>query len=204
MVTTDSRRAMKVTRATQYLQSKGYLIGKTAPAKLESILGAFCALDGPAYRKASGSCDSRGREGKWRLLDALIASHGVQTLDGWSPHSGAPTTHGPELEAFIETRLEEREESKRRWEEYQAFLKTREWRAVRYQVLQKHGGRCQCCGRSASDGVVIHVDHIKPRSKFPELALDVNNLQVLCEDCNLGKSNNDATDWRPKLVVNND
>lgn len=25
---------------------------------------------------------------------------------------------------------------------------------------------------------------------------DKNNLQVLCEDCNLGKSNGDSIDWR--------
>ncbi len=83
------------------------------------------------------------------------------------------------------------------------FFTSGAWRELRYRVLVAHGGRCQCCGRTASDGVVIHVDHIKPRSKHPELALDEKNLQVLCEDCNLGKSNKDDTDWRPRLVVNN-
>ncbi|MFC6439812.1 HNH endonuclease [Bowmanella sp. JS7-9] len=34
---------------------------------------------------------------------------------------------------------------------------------------------------------MLHVDHVKPRAKFPELALDINNLQILCETCNLGK-----------------
>jgi 5-methylcytosine-specific restriction endonuclease McrA len=43
----------------------------------------------------------------------------------------------------------------------------------------------------------MHVDHIKPRSLFPLLAADPENLQVLCEDCNVGKSNVDTTDWRP-------
>ena len=33
----------------------------------------------------------------------------------------------------------------------------------------------------------IHVDHIKPKSKHWDLRLDINNLQVLCEDCNFGK-----------------
>jgi 5-methylcytosine-specific restriction endonuclease McrA len=42
----------------------------------------------------------------------------------------------------------------------------------------------------------MHVDHILPRSKFPELELDIDNLQVLCEECNLAKSNIDTTDWR--------
>jgi 5-methylcytosine-specific restriction endonuclease McrA len=44
----------------------------------------------------------------------------------------------------------------------------------------------------------IVVDHIKPRRKFPELELDLDNLQVLCNDCNMGKSNDDYTDFRPK------
>jgi len=45
-------------------------------------------------------------------------------------------------------------------------------------------------------GIVIHVDHIKPRSRYPELSLEIENLQVLCEDCNMGKSNVFETDWR--------
>jgi hypothetical protein len=42
----------------------------------------------------------------------------------------------------------------------------------------------------------LHVDHIKSRSKHPDLALEITNLQVLCADCNIGKSNTDETDWR--------
>lgn len=61
-----------------------------------------------------------------------------------------------------------------------------------------------CCGANPSDGVKMHVDHIKPRSKFPELALVLDNLQILCEDCNLGKSNKDETDWRGSLDQDND
>lgn len=70
------------------------------------------------------------------------------------------------------------------------------WPALRMQALKKHKGRCQCCGSTAKDGVRIHVDHIKPRSKYPELETDPENLQVLCEPCNLSKSNKDETDWR--------
>lgn len=39
----------------------------------------------------------------------------------------------------------------------------------------------------------------KPPSKFPDLALVLANLQILCEDCNLGKMARDQTDWRPML-----
>lgn len=47
----------------------------------------------------------------------------------------------------------------------------------------------------------IHVDHIKPKSKYPQLALEEYNLQVLCEDCNLGKVNFFEDDLRPKEGV---
>lgn len=76
------------------------------------------------------------------------------------------------------------------------FYRSREWRELRYKALVLHGTTCQCCGASRSNGAVLHVDHIKPRSKYPELELSLDNLQVLCEDCNMGKSNKDETDWR--------
>ena len=74
------------------------------------------------------------------------------------------------------------------------------WKITRAYVLEKYGCRCMMCGMSPkTHGIVVHVDHIKPRSKYPELALDVNNLQVLCEDCNVGKLNRFETDYRPSI-----
>ena len=51
------------------------------------------------------------------------------------------------------------------------------------------------------DGIKLNVDHIKPRKKYPKLALDVDNLQVLCNECNHGKGNRDDTDWRGDSFV---
>lgn len=79
-----------------------------------------------------------------------------------------------------------------------SFLSSYAWRRVRMEALKLHGARCQCCGATPKDGITIHVDHIKPRRLFPALALDVKNLQVLCEVCNHGKGNWDQTDWRPR------
>lgn len=61
---------------------------------------------------------------------------------------------------------------------------------------KKYGPRCQCCGATPATGAVMNVDHIKPRKIFPELALDPDNLQILCDECNHGKGNWDMTDWR--------
>ena len=77
-----------------------------------------------------------------------------------------------------------------------SFYRSPAWAKVRYEVLVKAEGRCGCCGRSAQDGVVLNVDHIKPRKLYPELALDPTNLQVLCGLCNKGKGNWDETNWQ--------
>lgn len=76
------------------------------------------------------------------------------------------------------------------------FLETYDWRRLRMMALQKYGRRCMCCGASPDTGAVMHVDHIKPRKLFPALALDLDNLQILCHECNHGKGNWDQTDWR--------
>lgn len=76
------------------------------------------------------------------------------------------------------------------------FLSTYEWRKLRMQAFKKYGSKCMCCGATPATGAVINVDHIKPRRLFPSLALDINNLQILCHECNHGKGNWDQTDWR--------
>lgn len=79
-----------------------------------------------------------------------------------------------------------------------AFLQSYEWRKLRMEALKLHGACCQCCGASRADGAKIHVDHIKPRKYFPELALEIDNLQVLCHECNHGKGNWDMTSWKDR------
>lgn len=60
---------------------------------------------------------------------------------------------------------------------------------LRFTVMRRDGFKCRLCGRSpATDPwVILHIDHILPWSKGGETIID--NLQTLCNDCNLGKSN---------------
>jgi hypothetical protein len=74
------------------------------------------------------------------------------------------------------------------------FYASWEWKELRYKALQKYGAKCMLCG--AAEQIVV--DHIKPRSKFPSLQLEFDNMQVLCDACNKGKSNKDFTDFRPR------
>ena len=59
------------------------------------------------------------------------------------------------------------------------FFASREWRELRFRVLERYGYACMCCGRNRKDhGVVLHVDHIKPRSKYPELELSASCFSI--------------------------
>lgn len=61
---------------------------------------------------------------------------------------------------------------------------------LKVQVLMRDGNRCRLCGVECNDGLHnIHFDHILPWSKGGETILD--NLQVLCRNCNLAKGNID-------------
>lgn len=56
---------------------------------------------------------------------------------------------------------------------------------LRKLILDRDHSRCQSCGRGVEHGVTLHIDHVLP------VALggtnDPDNLQTLCDECNLGK-----------------
>ena len=60
---------------------------------------------------------------------------------------------------------------------------------MRFLVMKRDDFKCCMCGRSpaTTHGLELHIDHIIPWSKGGETTID--NLQTLCSDCNLGKSN---------------
>ena len=85
------------------------------------------------------------------------------------------------------------------WPTGDEFYRSHGWRSLRIDALEANRERygmltCECCLTGTTGR--WHVDHIMPRSSHPELALEPANLQVLCEDCNLGKGARYATDWR--------
>lgn len=59
---------------------------------------------------------------------------------------------------------------------------------MRFLVMKRDNFKCCMCGRSpaTTPGLELHIDHIIPWSKGGETVID--NLQTLCSDCNLGKS----------------
>ncbi len=59
---------------------------------------------------------------------------------------------------------------------------------LRVKVLRRDNFRCVYCGKSPEeDGVKLQIDHKIPVSWGGKTKME--NLQTLCEDCNLGKKN---------------
>ena len=76
------------------------------------------------------------------------------------------------------------------------FLQSPEWKALRLEAISRYGSSCLRCGRKDSEGHPINIDHVKPRKFYPQLALDIENLQPLCNPCNKSKGNYKPTDYR--------
>jgi hypothetical protein len=60
---------------------------------------------------------------------------------------------------------------------------------LRFRVMKRDNFSCRACGASPAlkPGLSLHVDHVKAWSLYGETIEE--NLQTLCEACNLGKSN---------------
>jgi 5-methylcytosine-specific restriction endonuclease McrA len=63
------------------------------------------------------------------------------------------------------------------------FYTTPAWKRLRLYILGRDGHQCQI-GLPVCTGHATHVDHIKPRSAYPDLSMDPNNLRAACKECN--------------------
>ena len=61
-------------------------------------------------------------------------------------------------------------------------LKTYRWRKLQQKILLRDKHTCYVCG-----GVAVAVDHLQPKSKFPELMWDEDNLKAICIKHNSSK-----------------
>jgi rubredoxin len=59
----------------------------------------------------------------------------------------------------------------------------------RYAILKRNNFRCRSCGRGVKEGVKLNVDHKIPVDWGVKEHYENNELQTLCEECNLGKKN---------------
>ena len=77
------------------------------------------------------------------------------------------------------------------------FYNSQQWRELKRKAFKRYGRKCQATGLTEKDGIVLSVDHIKPRSKRPDLALKLSNVQILELGLNKTKGARIVKDWRP-------
>jgi 5-methylcytosine-specific restriction endonuclease McrA len=123
-------------------------------------------MDSPPSRVGAKACL---RWGTWRKA--------LQAFVDWASTAEAEQNVSsiPETDSAVAPRVRRTTEDRR---EIPLSLK---WR-----VHVRDSFRCVACGKNPPHhGVTLHVDHIKPRADGGKTILE--NLQTLCEPCNLGK-----------------
>jgi 5-methylcytosine-specific restriction endonuclease McrA len=84
------------------------------------------------------------------------------------------------------------EDAKKKIEERAQFYNGAEWSCLRKQVIREEGRICSHCKKYICDEEDFIVIHKYPRSKYPHLELERDNLQIICNKCNRDKVN---IDW---------
>lgn len=83
----------------------------------------------------------------------------------------------------ISAKIDEKYHPRAEFERWRDSIDGQTWKQKQY-IAQK--SCCAICQKSINlKG--SHIDHKKPLSLYPELALDLNNLQVTCPECNVSK-----------------
>jgi len=139
------------------------------------------------WLKQSGlvRCDDMAPKSSYQHRANFVFEHGKAVL--------CSNIHQKAVMKYVE---EANEIAARLKKQGNTFLQSKEWKDLRRLVVKTYGRMCMKCGTTPKNPKMTHVDHIKPRKTHPELALDFDNLQVLCCRCNKAKGNKHSTDYR--------
>jgi len=171
----------------QYLRNKGLdLYQRKAPAnQIHSNRDLFDEME-----RIWKSLGHRPSKTEWGLSDSKISYNTYrQRFGGWK-NACLEFIEYKSSEVDINDQEDNHTEIKTR--SHRIMYKKEDTRSIpvsiRLKVMERDNFHCVLCGRSpATDvGVKLHLDHIIPFSKGGKSTEE--NLQTLCQDCNLGKS----------------
>lgn len=63
------------------------------------------------------------------------------------------------------------------------FYKSKEWKVIRKQALERDHYECQSCKQKGKYSKAQNVHHKKEVKTHPELALDLDNVESICIPC---------------------
>ncbi len=58
-----------------------------------------------------------------------------------------------------------------------------EWAEFRRQICERDGHKCRRCGKSTTRKRGMHIHHIRPVERYPELIMDESNAVLMCRRC---------------------
>ena len=85
----------------------------------------------------------------------------------------------------IAEKIDEKYEPRAEFERWRDSVEGKSWKKERFRIQQ---GLCAIC-KYPIQLKGAHIDHKQPISLYPELAIDLKNLQLACPDCNTSKGN---------------
>lgn len=157
---------------------------------------------GLAYIAEEAGCSTHTIR-KW------LRKHGMQfthaEIRSYTPvwNKGLPPEQQPGFGKLHseETRTKMRE-SARHGEDSNLFKhgNSRSWRQTvqdhcdkwKLSLVRQQNNACNHCGAEVSVGCGSEIDHKKPVAFYPELAFELENLQVLCKECHEDKSSEEV------------
>lgn len=85
-------------------------------------------------------------------------------------------------------KTEKTEEEKALYKQYQKYIKSDEFKALRDKVFKRDGNRCVCCGRSREDGAILNCHHRSYAHLFHEGEATedyeaLSDLTTICATC---------------------
>ncbi len=94
----------------------------------------------------------------------------------------------PKRDTVKKKKAEKSEEEKELYKQYQKYLKSDDFKALRDRVFDRDGNRCVCCGRSIEDGAILNCHHRSYAHLFHEGEntedyVALSDLTTLCATC---------------------
>ena len=86
--------------------------------------------------------------------------------------------------------------------ECREFYRSYDWKKIRKQIVDTREHRCACCNIKLSVNTKsLNVDHILPLKYYWDQRLDLDNLQILCDECNKAKGSKYRPDWQSIVLA---